>query len=71
VEAKQAEAQSAYNAAQDVLRQLVIRAPFDGIVYSLPVKRGSYVNAGDLVLQEADLSKVLVRAFVDEPDVAR
>jgi HlyD family secretion protein len=29
------------------------------------------VNPGDLVLQEADLSKILVRAFVDEPDVAR
>jgi HlyD family secretion protein len=71
VEAQQSQAQSAYGAAQDVLRQLVIRAPFDGIVYSLPVKRGTYVNPGDLVLQEADLSKVLVRAFVDEPDVAR
>jgi HlyD family secretion protein len=29
------------------------------------------VNPGDLVLQEADLSKVLVRAYVDEPDVGR
>jgi HlyD family secretion protein len=71
VQAQQSEAQSAYTAAEDVLRQLVIRAPFDGIVYSLPVKRGTYVNPGDLVLQEADLSRVLVRAFVDEPDVAR
>jgi HlyD family secretion protein len=71
VQAQQAEAQSAYSAAEDVLRQLVIRAPFSGIVYSLPVKQGAYVNPGDLVLQEADLSKVLVRAFVDEPDVAR
>ena len=65
------EAQSAYSAAEDVLNQLVIRAPFNGIVYSLPIKQGGYVNPGDLVLQEADLSKVLVRAFVDEPDVAR
>lgn len=71
VEAKASEAQSAYSAAQDVLSQLVIRAPFDGIVYSLPVKQGTYVNPGDLVLQEADLSKVLVRAYVDEPDIAR
>ncbi len=69
VEAQQSEAQSAYSAAQDVLRQLVIRAPFDGIVYSLPVKQGTYVNPGDLVLQEADLSKVLVRAFVDTRNV--
>lgn len=71
VEAQQSEAHSAYSAAEDVLRQLVIRAPFDGVVYSLPVKRGTYVNPGDLVLQEADLARVLVRAFVDEPDIAR
>ncbi|HLO05140.1 MAG TPA: efflux RND transporter periplasmic adaptor subunit [Terriglobales bacterium] len=71
VEAQQAEAQSAYAAAEDNLRQLNIRAPFDGIVYFLPVHQGAYVNPGDLVLQEADLSKVLVRAYVDEPDVGR
>ncbi len=71
VEAQKNEAQSAYAASENVLRQLNIRAPFDGIVYSLPVHQGSYVNPGDLVLQEADLSKVLVRAFVDEPDVGR
>ena len=71
VEAQHSEAESAYSAAQDVLSQLLIRAPFDGIVYSLPVKQDAWVNPGDLVLQEADLSKVLVRAYVDEPDVAR
>jgi HlyD family secretion protein len=71
VEAQKTEAQSAYAAAENILSQLNIRAPFDGIVYSLPVHSGSYVNPGDLVLQEADLSKVLVRAFVDEPDVGR
>jgi HlyD family secretion protein len=71
VQAQHSEAQSAFSAAQDVLNQLVIRAPFAGIVYSLPVKQHSWVNPGDLVLQEADLSKVLVRAYVDEPDVAR
>ncbi|MGA9815106.1 MAG: efflux RND transporter periplasmic adaptor subunit [Terriglobales bacterium] len=71
VEAQQAEAQSAYAAAENILGQLNIRAPFDGVVYSLPVHMGAYVNPGDLVLQEADLSKVLVRAYVDEPDVGR
>jgi HlyD family secretion protein len=71
VQAQQSEAQSAYDATQDVLSQLLIRAPFDGEVYSLPVKTGAYVNPGDLVLQEADLSKVLVRAYVDEPDIAK
>src|SRR5437763_7611414 len=71
VQAKQSEAQSAYAAAEDVLRQLLIRAPFAGVVYSLPVKQGTYVNPGDLILQEADLSKILVRAYVAVPDVAR
>ena len=71
VDAQKSEAQSAYAAAENILRQLNIRAPFDGVVYSLPVHQGAYVNPGDLVLQEADLSKVLVRAYVDEPDVGR
>lgn len=71
VEAQKAEAQAAYDAAEDTLSKLNVRAPFDGLVYSLPVLQGAYVNAGDLVLQEADLSKVRVRAFVDEPDVGR
>jgi HlyD family secretion protein len=71
VQAQLSEAKSAYAAAEDVLAKLNIRAPFDGVVYSLPVRLGNYVNPGDLVLQEADLSKVVVRSFVDEPDVAR
>jgi HlyD family secretion protein len=53
------------------LRKSSVRAPFDGIVYSLPVKAGAFVQTGDLLLQVADLSHVLVRAFVDEPDVGR
>jgi HlyD family secretion protein len=71
VEAQKKEAQATLAAAQDVLSQLNIQASFDGIVYSLPVHQGAYINAGELVLQEADLSKVLIRTFVDEPDVGR
>jgi len=71
VEAQKTEAQSAYTAAENILSQLNIRAPFDGVVYSLPVHPGSYLSPGDLVLQEANLSQVLVRTFVDEPDVGR
>ena len=71
IEAQAAEAQAAYDAAEDALRKSSVRAPFDGMVYSLPVKQGAFVQAGELLLQEADLSRVLVRAFVDEPDVGR
>jgi HlyD family secretion protein len=71
VQAQGEEAQAAYDAAEDALSKSSVRAAFDGVVYSLPVKAGAFVQAGDLLLQEADLSKVLVRAFVDEPDVGR
>jgi HlyD family secretion protein len=70
-EAQLAEAEAAYENAQDSLGKSNLRARFDGTVYSLPVKQGAFVQAGDLLLQEADLSRVLVRAFVDEPDIGR
>jgi HlyD family secretion protein len=71
VEATRAEAQAAYEAAQSILAKSNVRAPFDGTVYSLPVKQGAFVASGDLLLQVADLRKVQVRAFVDEPDVGK
>jgi HlyD family secretion protein len=71
IEAQSAEAQAAYEAAEEALLKSSVRAPFDGVVYSVPVKQGAFVQAGELLLQEADLSRVLVRAFVDEPDVGR
>ncbi len=71
VDAQRREAQAAYDAAQDTLAKSNVRAPFDGIVYSLPVRQGAFVASGDLLLQLADLRKVQVRAFVDEPDVGK
>lgn len=71
IQAQVSEAQAAYDAAEDALGKSSVRAPFDGTVYSLPVKQGAFVQAGDLLLQEADLSSVMVRAFVDEPDIGR
>lgn len=70
-ESQVAEAQAAYDSAIDALSKSKVRAPFDGTVYSLPVKQGAFVQTGDLLLQAADLSKVRVRAFVDEPDIGR
>jgi HlyD family secretion protein len=71
IEAQSTEAQAAYASAEDALQKSTVRAPFDGIVYSVPVKEGAFVQGGELLLQEADLAKILVRAFVDEPDVGR
>jgi HlyD family secretion protein len=71
VEAQGAEAEAAYSAAEDALAKSTVRAPFDGIVYALPVKQGAYVQTGDLLLQVGDLSQMLVRTYVDEPDIGR
>jgi HlyD family secretion protein len=71
VAAQEQEAQTAYSAAEDLLKQLNIRAPREGIVYALPVRAGSYVQAGELLVQVADLSTVELVAFVDEPDIGR
>jgi HlyD family secretion protein len=71
VEASAAEARAAYTAAQELLHHSNVTAPFAGTVYQLPVKPGSYVNGGELLVQVANLEKVRVRAFVDEPEIGR
>ena len=71
VQAQGAQAQAAYQAAEDALGKSSVHAPFDGIVYTLPVKQGAYVQPGDLLLQVGDLSKMLIRSFVDEPEIGR
>jgi len=71
VSAQRDEANAAYAAAQDTLAKTNVRAPFDGLVYDLPAKQGGFVAVGELLLQVADLRKVKLVAFVDEPDVAR
>lgn len=71
VEANAAQARAAYAAAQDLIKNTNIRAPFAGTVYQIPVKQGSYVPGGELLVQLADLENVQVRAFVDEPEIGR
>jgi HlyD family secretion protein len=71
VEASAVEARAAYAAAQELLHHSNVTAPFAGTVYQLPVRPGVYVNGGDLLVQVANLEKVRVRAFVDEPEIGR
>jgi len=71
VEAQQTEAHASLAAAQELLRNSNVTAPRAGVVYSLPVQQGAFVNAGDLLVQVADLHKVRVRAFVDEPEIGK
>jgi HlyD family secretion protein len=70
-EAQLAEAGAALAAATDLLRNLNIASPHSGMVYNLPVRKDSFVAAGDLLVQVANLHRIRVRAFVDEPEIGR
>jgi HlyD family secretion protein len=48
-----------------------VLAPINGIVYSLSVKPGSYVTKGQLLAQLYRPGKIMLRAYVDEPDLGR
>ena len=63
------QAQSEVAALETKVRNGHITASSDGTLYSLPVKAGDYVRVGDLLAEMADLRKVRVRAFIDEPEL--
>jgi HlyD family secretion protein len=63
------QAESEVASLEDKVRDGRIAAAVDGTLYSLPVKAGDYVKVGDLLAEMADLHKVRVRAFVDEPEL--
>jgi HlyD family secretion protein len=63
------QAQSEVAALETKVRDGRITAPIEGTLYSFPVRQGDFVKAGDLLAEMADLHKVRVRAFVDEPEI--
>lgn len=62
-------AQTAVEAARQLVADSNITAPFDGTVYSLTVRPGNYVSAGDPIVSVADLSHMQILTFVDEPEI--
>lgn len=65
------DAKAGYVAALQILDEANIRAPFEGTVYRIPVSRTEYVQQGELLLQMANLSKMQVRAYFDEPEIGK
>jgi HlyD family secretion protein len=74
------EAQAAVAAAQDSLDQSQVRAPFNGTVYSMfvarsdyaePAAKGDFVQQGDRLLDVADMQRLSVLAYFDEPDIGK
>ena len=58
-------------AAQSDLSNNDIRAPFAGTVYALPVTAYATVSPGEDLVNIADLNKIRIRAFFDEPEIGR
>jgi HlyD family secretion protein len=63
------DAQAAVAAAQSAYASANIRSPLNGTVYSIPVARYDYVPAGDDLIYVADLNRIQVRAYFDEPEI--
>src|SRR6266704_2828165 len=63
------QAQSEVDALEEKVRDGHITAPVNGTLYSLPAKTGDFVKLGSPLAEMADLHKVRVRAFIDEPEL--
>lgn len=62
-------AESEVRALEEKVRSAQVTAPTDGTLYSLPVHPRDYVKVGDVLAEVADLRRVRVRAFIDEPEL--
>ncbi len=65
------DAETAAKLADQRIKQSVVRAPISGVVYRFELKRGAYLNAGDVVAYIGKLERVKVDVYVDEPDLGR
>jgi HlyD family secretion protein len=64
-----ADAQAQHAAALTNYAGANIRSTITGTVYSVPVSEYDYVNAGEDLVDVADLNRVRVRAYFDEPEI--
>jgi HlyD family secretion protein len=69
--AKLKEAEAALELTRRKISETVIRAPMAGVLYSLPIRTGTYLNPGDLVGSIGRLDRMRVRVYVDEPELGR
>jgi HlyD family secretion protein len=68
-EAQVADAKAALDAARNSYANDNIRSKVDGTVYSIPVSQYDYVPGGENLMDVADLNRIQVRAYFDEPTI--
>ena len=65
------QAQAAVDAARAIYAGVDIHAPFAGTVYAIPVSQYQFVAAGDTLIQVANLKKLEIKAYFDEPEIGQ
>jgi HlyD family secretion protein len=63
------EARNSIQSLEDKLKSARVTAPAGGTAYSLPARAGTYAHTGDLLAELADLTRIRIRVFVDEPEL--
>ncbi len=71
VEAQVADARAALLAAHSTYNSYNIRTPQAGTVYSIPASTYDFVPAGENLVDVADLNKIQVHAYFDEPEIGK
>ena len=69
--ARVADAKAAIAAAQSGLSAIDIRSPIAGTVYSIPISPYDFVRDGDDLMDVADLNRIQMRAYFDEPEIGK
>lgn len=69
--AQVAQARANLSAAQSGFANVDVHAPFSGTVYSLPVAQYDFVQPGQPLINIADLTKLQIRAYFDEPEIGK
>jgi HlyD family secretion protein len=71
LEARLREARAAVASVREKQGQGTLRAPLAGVVYQIDPRPGAFLNPGDLVANIGRIDELLVKVFVDEPELGR
>lgn len=66
-----AQARAGLSAAQNSYANVDVHAPFAGTIYSLPVAQYDFVQPGQALINVADLTRLQIRAYFDEPEIGK
>lgn len=71
LDARLREARAAVTAARDKQGQGILRSSIAGVAYQVDPRPGAFLNPGDLVANIGRVDELLVKVFVDEPELGR